>query len=226
MRRTILMLTATAWLSAGGLHAQATARDRAQQALSPELFRDLSTLADEMATSGIPGEPLYVKALEGNAKRVPPGRLLPVVRAYAGRLGEARRAFGVGAPTPLLIAGADALQRGVPPETLRSLPSDRPRSPMAVMVLADLLESGVPADRALAILREVMGQRARDDRMLDISARVRRLIRQGLTPQEAIDRVRRTLQEARDGSIGPPVPPGSEPVIRDRVRDRTDARNF
>lgn len=213
MRRTILMLTAASWLSAGGLAGQETARDRAQSAVSPDLFRELTTLVDEMAASDIPGEPLYIKALEGTAKRVPADRLLPAVRAYAGRLGEARRAFGVGAPTPLLVAGADALQRGVSPEALRSLPADRPRSPMAVMVLADLLESGVPADRALAILREVMGQRARDGRMLDISARVRRLIRQGLTPQEAIERVRRNLQRARDGSIGPPVPPGSEPGI-------------
>jgi len=222
MRRTILMLTATLGLSAMAVGAQETARDRAQRALSPEMFRDLSTLAAEMATTGIPGEPLYVKALEGTAKRVPPDRLLPAVRAYAGRLGEARRAFGVGAATPLLVAGADALQRGVSPEALRGLPTDRPRSPMAVMVLADLLESGVPADRALAILRDVMRERAGDDRMLDISARVRRLIRQGLTPQEALDRVRTNLQRARDGSAGPPVPPGSEPVLRDRVRDRVN----
>jgi hypothetical protein len=222
MKRTILILTAIAWLSAPGLDAQETARDRARTALSAEVFRDLSTLADEMAASGIPGEPLYVKALEGNAKRVAPDRLVPAVRAYAGRLGEARRAFGADATTPLLVAGADALQRGVSPDALRGLPTDRPRSPMAVMVLADLLESGVPADRALAILRDVMSQRGQDDRVLDISARVRRLIREGLTPQEAIDRVRRNLQRARDGSLGPPVPPGSEPVIRDRL----DGRNF
>jgi len=183
------------------------------------MFQNLSALADEMATSGIPREPLYVKALEGTAKRVPPDRLLPAVRVFAGRLGEARRAFGGGATTQLLVAGADALQRGVSPETLRSLPADRPRSPMAIMVLADLLESGVPTDRALEILREVMNQRMRDDRMLDISARVRRLIRQGLTPQDALDRVRGNLQRARDGSLGPPVPPGSTPDIRDRIRD-------
>jgi len=64
-----------------------------------------------------------------------------------------------------------------------------------------------------------MNQRMRDDRMLDISARVRRLIRQGLTPQDALDRVRGNLQRARDGSLGPPVPPGSTPDIRDRIRD-------
>jgi hypothetical protein len=217
MRRTFFFLAVAACFGANGLHAQETARARAQQALPPAVFRDLAALADQMRGDGIPDEPLFVKALEGQAKRVPPERLLPAVRAYAGRLGEARQAFGIDATTPLLVAGADALQRGVPPETLRALPTDRPRSPMAVVVLADLLESGVPADRALELLRAAMVQRARDDRMLDISARVRRLIRQGLTPQEAIDRVRRNLLRARDGVIGPPVPPGSEPVIRDRL---------
>jgi hypothetical protein len=53
------------------------------------------------ATSGVPDEPLYVKALEGAAKRVPPERLVPAVREYAARLGEARLALGAGAPVPL-----------------------------------------------------------------------------------------------------------------------------
>jgi hypothetical protein len=220
MTRTILTLAVAFCLSATGLFAQESARARAQRTLPADVYRDLSTLADEMSAAGIPDEPLYAKALEGAAKRVPPPMLMPAVRAYAGRLGEARQAFGVGATTPLLVAGADAIQRGVSPEALRSLPGDRPRSPMAVVVLADLLESGVPADRALAILREIMADRVRDDRMLDVSARIRRLIREGLTPQEAIERVRRNLQRARDGSLGPPVPPGSEPVLDGRLRTR------
>ena len=220
MTRTILTLALVLGASAVAVGAQETARDRAERTLPPEVFQELNTLAQEAGGSGVPTDPLYAKALEGAAKRVPPALLVPAVRAYAGRLGEARQAFGVDANTPLLVAGADAIQRGVRPETLRDLPRDRPRSPMAVIVLADLLESGVPTDRALAIVREIMVQRMRDDRMLDVSARVRRLIREGLTPQEAIDRVRRNLQRIRDGSAGPPVPPGSEPVITDRVRDR------
>lgn len=224
MTRTILTMAVALCLSTAGLQAQETPRDRAQRTLPPEVFRDLTTLADEVGATGVPVEPLYAKALEGAAKRVPPAMLLPAVRSYAGRLGEARQAFGLEATTPLLVAGADAIQRGVSMEALRGLPSDRPRSPLAVVVLADLLESGVPTDRALAILREIMIQRVRDDRMLDVSARVRRLIRDGLTPQEAIDRVRRNLGRLRDGGAGPPVPPGSEPVIDDRVRDRLNDR--
>jgi hypothetical protein len=223
MRRTALTFVALIALAASGLEAQTTARARAEQVLPPEVFRDLVTLADEMAPNGIPDEPLFNKALEGMAKRVPPDRLLPAVRAYAGRLGQARGALGAGAGVPLLVAGADALQRGVTRDALRSLPADRPRSPMALLVLAELVESGVPTDRAIAIVRQAMQQQTADARMLDIPARVRRLIREGATPREAVDRVRRALQRDRGGNVGPPVPPGSEPLT-DKLRDRLRAR--
>lgn len=223
MRRIAVTLLALTALAAPGLAAQQTARERARQTLPPEVFESLTDLAAEMSASGIPDEPLFNKALEGMAKRVPPARLLPAVRTYAGRLGDARRALGPNAGVPLLVAGADALQRGVTADALRSLPSDRPRSPMAVLVLAELLESGVPPDRAIAIMRQAMQQRTQDARMLDITTRVRRLIRDGLTPQEAVDRVRRAMQRDR-GGLGPPVPPGSEPTTTDRLTDRRRTR--
>lgn len=219
MKRTTWILLAAAALSAPGLGAQETARERAQRTLSPPVFRDLSTLAASVEPSGIPEEPLFAKALEGAAKRVPEARLVPAVREYATRLQQARGALGPGADLPLLVAGADALQRGVSANSLRSLPTDRPRSPMALLVLAELVESGVPADRALEMVREAMAQRARDERMLDASARVRMLIRQGVAPREAVERVRAMLRSGA-GSIGPALPPGSEPITRDRQRTR------
>jgi hypothetical protein len=87
-------------------------------------------------------------------------------------------------------------------------------------VLAELLESGVPADRALAILRVSMNQRMQDARMLDIPARVRRLIRSGVPPQEAIERVRRTMQRDRGGALVPALPTGDRPINDRRLRDR------
>jgi hypothetical protein len=86
---------------------------------------------------------------------------------------------------------------------------------MVVLALTELIESGVPRDRAVQLLREVMQQRTRDDNMLDVSARVRRLINQGVPPADAIERVRRALQRNRD-NLGPVVPPGAEPISRDR----------
>lgn len=204
--------------------AQDAARVRAEQTLPPVVFENVSTLATEMAAQGVPSEPLFSKALEGVAKGVPTDRLMPGVRAYAGRLGQARGALGPQASVPLVVAGADALQRGVPAETLRSFRAeDRPRSPVALLVLSELVESGVPADRAVAVLRQSMDQRMRDQNMLAISARVRRMIRDGVPPQEAIDRVRQALRRNRGGQIGPNLPAGDQAIgdrriIRDRLR--------
>lgn len=220
MKASALTLACLIALGTTNLIAQETARERAQRTLPAQVFDDVAALAVEMSAAGIPDEPLFNKALEGMAKRVPSERLMPAVRAYAGRLGQARGAFGAGASIPLLVAGADAIQRGVPSETLRSLPSDRPRSPVAVLVLAELLESGVPVDRALEVMRQVMEQRTQDAGMLDIPARVRRLIRSGVPPREAMERVRRALQRDRGGNVGPALPPGTEPLSDQRLRDR------
>jgi hypothetical protein len=218
MKRETWIMVALGALAAAAVGAQETPRERAQRLLPPAVFEELSTLASSVEPSGIPPGPLFAKALEGAAKRVPPERLVPAVREYAGRLGEARDALGPTAGVPLLVAGADALQRGVSPSTLRSIPADRPRSPMALLMLAELVESGVPVDRALAVVREAMAQRARDERMLDVSARVRLLIRQGVAPRDALERARMLLREG--GNVGPALPPGSEPITRDRPRLR------
>jgi hypothetical protein len=198
---------------------QVTPRQRAEQTLPPEVFSAVSGLATELAASGVPSGPLFNKALEGMAKRVPANRLLPAVRAYGSRLGQARTALGESAAISLVVAGADAIQRGVPTEALRSLPRDRPRSPVALLVLAELMESGVPADRAVAVLRQSMDQRMQDGRMLDIPAQVRRLIRAGVPPREAMDRVRRAMQRARGRHFGPALPVGDRPISDRRLRD-------
>jgi hypothetical protein len=210
MRNSPWILLMMSALAASGATGQETARDRAARTLPAPVFDELSSLAASVEVSGIPEEPLFAKALEGAAKRVPPDRLVPAVREYAGRLRLSREALGVDADVPLLVAGADALQRGVAASALRDLPRDRPRSPMAVLVLAELVENGVPVDRALEMVRDAMGERAQDQRMLDASARVRMLIRQGVRPRDAVERVRATLRNA--GRAGPALPPGSEPV--------------
>jgi hypothetical protein len=242
MKRYVLpVLVLLSW-SAGSLAAQETARERARASLPPDLFHGVEVLVADAAALGIPEDPLFNKALEGLAKRVPQDRILPAVTAYASRLQTAWGAFGAQATGPLAVAGADALQRGVAVETLRSLgervgsaggqarqgapgqSEETGPSPVAVLVLADLVEAGVPADRALGVLQEAIRMRAREQQMLGITGRVRQLMRQGQSPQEAAEQVRRALQRGRGGGgIGPPLPPGSEPVTA--RRQRTGGRN-
>jgi hypothetical protein len=209
-----LLMAATHGIAAG----QETSRSRAQEILPPSVFQQIEAIALEVGEEGIPNELLFNKALEGAAKRVPEGRLVPAVQAYAGRLRQAQAAFGLGSAPPLLVAGADALQRGVGPEVLRRLREGQDLSPMAVLVLADLMESGVSSEHALAMVREALQRRAREQEMLGIPEQVRRLMRQGQSAQEAAEQVRRAMQRRRGGGVGPPVPPGSEPVTQERRR--------
>lgn len=212
---TVLMTAVLHGMAVG----QETSRDRAREVLPPDLFRQVEALTLEARREGIPDDILFNKALEGMAKRVPPEQVVPAVRAYADRLRRAHTAFGPGSTPPLLVAGADALQRGVGADALRRLRGGEGEapSPMAVLVLADLVESGVPADRAVTLVREALQQRTREEEMLGIPERVRRLMRQGQTAQDAAEQVRRALRR-RGGGIGLPVPPGSEPLTTERRR--------
>jgi hypothetical protein len=220
MRCPTLVVIALLAIGLGHVSAQENARDRARESMSPQVFQSLDALATEMVEAGIPPEPLFNKALEGLAKRVPSDRLLPAINRYAGQLRLAREAFGEVGGGPLYVAGADALQRGIDVEVLRSLgrrEGDSPEpSPMAVLVLADLVEAGIPADRALGVVREALRMRTGEQQMLGMTARVRQMMRQGQSPQEAAEQVRRSLQRGRGGGIGPPVPPGSEPMTKGR----------
>jgi hypothetical protein len=196
--------------------AQDTPRTRAQSTLPADVFSQVDAAARAVELEGIPGDILFNKALEGAAKRVPNDRLLPAVEAYAGRLRQARGAFGREAQAPLLVAGADALQRGVHADLLRGLGESADRSPMACLVLADLVETGIGGDRALSLVREAMQRRAREQQMLDMPAQVRRLMRQGQSARDAVEEVRRGLQRQRGGGLTPPVAPGAEPQTRGR----------
>lgn len=222
--RTILRKVVVFSLVAGALaplEAQETARDRARNTLPPAVFQELERMGGEMEREGIPAELLFNKALEGAAKRVPTDRIVPAVQAYAGRLTRARGMFGPSSPPALLVAGADALQRGVPDGALERMGARENRSPMAVLVLAELVETGVPTDRAEELVGEALRLRAREREreMLGIPEQVRRLMRQGQTAQDAAEQIRRALRRGRGGSVGPPVPPGSEPLTDERRRE-------
>lgn len=215
----MIVLSLMAVGAAGGgvtAAAQETPRTRARTTLPAAVFQQVDAMAQVAEKDGIPGDILFNKALEGAAKHVPTDRLVPAVQAYAGRLQEARNAFGTGAAGPLLVAGADALQRGVHASLLRGLGSGGERSPVAVLVLADLVETGVADDQALSLVRDAMRRRAREQQMLDMPGEVRRLMRQGRSMHDAVEQVRRGLQRGGGGGVTAPVAPGSEPMTRAR----------
>ena len=72
MTRKLYILTLALAVAALPVGAQTTpARERARAALPPEVFERIETIAGDAAREGLPTEPLWDKALEGAAKRVP-----------------------------------------------------------------------------------------------------------------------------------------------------------
>lgn len=225
--RSAAVALALAWLVvlAPPLGAQGTdPRSRARDVLPAEVLEGVEALARQAEVEGVPVEPLYDKALEGVAKGVPADRILPAVSAQADRLRTVRGVWGPEAGTAVLVAGVDALVKGVPPESLGRLgPTDR--TAMSVLVLGDLVESGVLPEDAVGVVREAMARQAGDQDLLAIPSAVRRLLRDGRTPARAVDAVRRALRDgrpvhrvpdvARDGGgPGAPAHPGADPAGR------------
>ena len=215
-------------LAALSLPVPLTAQDAAQrirETFPPEMAERIEAIARSAAAEGVPPGPLYDKALEGAAKRVPPARIVPAVDAYANRLVSARKALGT-TRAPMIVAGADAIARGVSPELLSQMgDGDVQRGPMSVLILGDLVESGVPTDRALEVVREALRSRQAEADMAAISGTVERMIRNGDAPGDVARRLVRHMRQGlrvrqlRDvprnmvrDRPGPPVAPGVETV--------------
>ena len=208
----------------GALAAQDGAQ-RIREAFPPAMAERIEAIVRSAAAEGVPPGPLFDKALEGAAKRVPPARIIPAVDAYADRLVTARRALGT-TRAPMIVAGADALSRGVSPELLTQMADGEvQRGPMSVLILGDLVERGVPTDRALEVVREALRTRQAEADMAAISGTVERMVRNGDAPGDVARRLVRhmrsglRIRQLRDvprdlvrDRPGPPVAPGVETV--------------
>ena len=229
--QTILTLFA---VLAAGSASNLLGQDHAQRvraAYSPEAAAEIQALVDEAARNGVPTMPLYDKALEGAAKRVPAARVLPALREYSGRMQRAQGFLGGTREAAWVVAGADALRRGVGSDALTSIGREAgARTPMALVVMGDLVEAGVPAGRAIEVMQEALARTSGDDGLLDVPMTLRRLVREGAHAPDAAGQV---LDAMRDGvslrrvrhrapdrpSDRPParpIPTGSDPT-RDRV---------
>ena len=114
--------------------------------------------------------------------------LVARVRDQARRLQAARLALGDASVTDV-ESGAAALAAGVDPATLAELRRARPRSSVAValVVLADLITRGVPADTASGLILAVAGSRAGDQVWHELRTTVVQDISSGKTPLYAAE---------------------------------------
>ncbi|MGI9038867.1 MAG: hypothetical protein ACR2GQ_08390 [Gemmatimonadota bacterium] len=160
-----------------------------QDRLSPDVAERLRELAIRAAASGVPRQLVCEKVNEGVSKGVRGDRLLRGIAGYVDRLAQARELAGPRAPAAVLEAVAEALERGLPPERIRSFlvanPNPR-RSVLGLRVVADLDEIGVPIDEAMRGVNAGLDRGLRGERLLALSAAVRQRVRRGDSPSAAL----------------------------------------
>lgn len=185
--------------------------ERVRSRLGPDAAARIQEAARIAREAGVPAGPVVDKALEGIAKGVPPGRLVPAVEAYVGRLTRAAGVLGQGPRPAEIVAAADALGRGVPEGELRTVSGSAAGEDRAIalVVLGDLVEMGVPSDRAAGAVRDALSAGRGGEALLQLPALVRRRVRAGMLPAQAAEQARQALE--RGPPVGPPVPPGAGP---------------
>jgi len=231
-RLTILTLVALALALPGPSWAQDAQRERLRQAFPAEAVTQIEAILAEAEAAGVPSDPLVAKALEGAAKRVPAGLVVTALSDYAERLHVATTVVGAERGPSAVVAAADAMRRGVPAEAVQTM-AGRHQVDLAVplVVLADLVEAGVPVDGAFNVVESALTQQHGPDDMLTIPGQVRKLMREGQLPAEAAATVGRAIGRGQFRGVGnphgtpgaapqggPPVPPGAGPP--DKAKDK------
>ena len=192
----ILFAVMVAIGSADPAAAQESKRDRVTAQFPPEAVAEIDAIAARTEAAGVVPNPIYDKALEGAAKGVPVPRILPALETYSTRLRDSHGLLGAAPSQAAVIAGADALARGVPADAVRSVGRDAgDRGPMALVVLGDLAEAGIPADGAVEAVRQALDANQAPDAVLHVPAAVRRLMRDGRSPDRAVDDVTRLMHD-------------------------------
>ncbi|HYD53935.1 MAG TPA: hypothetical protein VEA99_14960 [Gemmatimonadaceae bacterium] len=199
-----LVLLLPAALSAQQLAAApdvARQRARLQRELDPATFDFVSRIVDRTAQRGLPIEPLLNGAAEGLTHRAAPAKIRLKVERMAQRLELASRAL-VPASRGDLEAGVEALGAGVPVATLTTIRQLRPDASVAVElgVLAQLVRSGVPLEKASAKIAELMRAGSRPAQIVALGDSVRSDVQRGYPAIEVFDARARGVLAAGSGS--------------------------
>lgn len=189
-------------LCAAGLPAEAAGQiphlDRLRSAFPPGILNRIEQIVKEAEKAGVPPSLLVDKALEGAAKGVAPGRVVSTLSSYAGRLRKARGLVGSRVGPNGLTAAADALDRGVSGGAIRTLAKGGSGDlSIRLIVFGDLRSAKVSEKRAQDLVRAAAARGYKGDRLLSVSAAVRRRIRQGAKPDEAASAVLEQLSGER-----------------------------
>ena len=178
-------LIAAAVIAAGGsaLGAQTPA------GLDSATMNAIAPIIQRARASNLPLDLLYTRARQGQVQRLPASRIEVAVRNYAERLETAQAALAPNPTTPELKAGVDALQTGVPRETLSEMRRAAKEGSLAVPlgILTTLVARGVSVEKASVQVVALLQQGASPAHFIALDQRVQADVLAGRRPDESLD---------------------------------------
>jgi hypothetical protein len=204
LRSAARVAAASVLVATGALQAQDA---RLTVRLDPDVAQAVSRVVDSAKTAGLPSEPLIGVALEGAGRRATADQILAAVRSFADALGQAKTALGTVARDDEVVSGAGVVVAGVAPGVLRDYRSARPELSLTVplVVLADLIARGVPADSAAAAVGAALHAGVRDAQLADFRRKVEHDILRGARPSAAMTMNLKGVRGTGEGKT-PPAP--------------------
>jgi hypothetical protein len=184
-----------------------------EQRLDAQTLAALRPILDSAGKDSVPRQALVDKALEGAAKHVPTPRVVTAVRALGAELRAARQLLRTASPEASLsddetIAAADARTRGVPATELAALRHHvAPTSGLVVAftVLGDLVQRGVRADQARAVIEDLLAAGVPASQLGEIPSRMDVGLRLGAPPLDALrNALPAPLRPVKPGAPGHP----------------------
>jgi hypothetical protein len=148
-------------------------------------------IVEQAMAGGLPGRAAASRALYGFARGRSGPEVLTATREFVEQLGDALQAIRAGGrhpSAPEVEAAATAMSLGVGSPTIGALASSAPLERSLVVPLAvvgALTGAGVPAEEALAVVRDRLEARALDADLVGVPAELGRLLREGFRPEDA-----------------------------------------
>jgi hypothetical protein len=149
----------------------------------------IAPIVEQARATGLQVGVLYAKAREGQVRRVPLGAITSAVRALVQRLHSANDALAPSPSQQELRAAADAIQAGVPVETLRAMRKAGGDGSLAVPlgVLTQLILRGVPVEKASMKVVDLLNRGAKPETFIVLDESVRQDVLAGRRPDESLD---------------------------------------
>lgn len=149
----------------------------------------IAPIVQQAKATGLPVGPLYVKAREGQVRRVPLAAITSALRALVQRLRSANDALAPSPSEQELRAAADAIKEGVGAETLRAMRKAGGDGSLAVPlgVLTQLILRGVPVEKASMKVVDLLNRGAMPQTFIVLDESVRQDVLAGRHPDESLD---------------------------------------